>query len=310
MRQFRLVHVGVAAVLAAATVAGVGLVQSVTAATGSPSSFVPITPCRLVDTRPGSIHVGTRATPIGANEAVTFAVWGTNGNCTIPATATGIATNTTAVNPTASSFLTVYPADASPRPAASNLNTVAGAAPTPNQVTVGLSATGAIDVYNLTGTVDVIVDIVGYYQAASSSGGSSGSHSKQFSAIGFLPYSDTYSYTVGPDGITDPVGIECFYRPVDLPDGAVVTLLSTLVYDASTVYGVSVKLIAVPFDPSGLVNMVEVDTSNAFNGGNVSGGNNLITQPTINNAGRSYALDVCLGSGTRFLGAAIDYTVP
>jgi len=168
MRQFRLVHIGVAAGMAAAAVTSLGLVRAVNATGGGSSSvFVPITPCRLVDTRTGPNNVGTRSTPIGSGEAAVFAVWGPNGNCTIPNIATGIATNTTAVNATAGSYLTVYPADAVPRPKASNLNFTAGSAPTPNQVTVGLSASGAIGVYNLTGTVDVIIDIVGYYEPTS-----------------------------------------------------------------------------------------------------------------------------------------------
>jgi hypothetical protein len=72
-------------------------------------------------------------------------VSGTNGNCTIPTSATGIATNATAVHPTADSYITIYTADAVPRPTASNLNVVAGSPPTPNQVSVGLSSAGAFD---------------------------------------------------------------------------------------------------------------------------------------------------------------------
>ena len=192
MRQFRLVHIGVAAALGAAVVTSVGLVQSVGATgTGVASVLVPITPCRLIDTRTGADHVGTRATPIGAGEAATFAVWGTNGNCTIPTTATGIASNATAVNPTSASYVTVYPADANPRPTASNLNVVAGAPPTPNQVTVGLSVTGAIGIYNNGGTVDLVVDIVGYYQASTGGSGSTGPQGPQ-----------------GPAGITGTSGVD------------------------------------------------------------------------------------------------------
>ncbi len=77
-------------------------------------------------------------------------------------------------NPTASSFLTVYPADAA-KPNSSNLNWTATSSPTPNQVTVGLSAGGAINVWNYGGNVDVIIDIVGYYQPSTSgSGGAQG----------------------------------------------------------------------------------------------------------------------------------------
>ena len=154
--------------LAASLLAGALAVIAVgitNAASSSPSSFVPIVPCRLVDTRPDT-QVGTRGAPVGANGTVTFAVWGSNGDCSIPGNAVGIASNVTVVGPTAPSFLTVYPADAPTRPNASNLNYVAGSPPTPNQVTVALSDAGAISVYNLAGSVDVIVDIVGYYVPA------------------------------------------------------------------------------------------------------------------------------------------------
>ncbi|MCU1386832.1 MAG: hypothetical protein JWL72_170 [Ilumatobacteraceae bacterium] len=167
MSRFRFAHIGVASALAIAGVTGVGLIRAVGAAGGgTASSFVPIVPCRLVDTRAGTDNVGLRSMPIGPAESVAFAVWGANGNCTVPTTATGIATNVTAANPTAASYVTVFPADAVPRPTASNLNVVAGSPPTPNQVTVGLSATGSIGVYNNSGALDLIVDIVGYYQPA------------------------------------------------------------------------------------------------------------------------------------------------
>ena len=136
---------------------------------------MPITPCRLVDTRADQT-VGTRNTALGAGEVADFAVWGTNGNCTIPATATGIASNITSVNGTSASYLTIYPGDAA-RPLSSNLNWTAASAPTPNQVTVGLSATGGIKAFNNAGTVDVVIDIVGYYVA--SAGGAQGPQGPQ-----------------------------------------------------------------------------------------------------------------------------------
>lgn len=93
-------------------------------------------------------------------------MWGSHGNCIIPATATGIATNVTAVNPTAASYLTLYPSDADSRPVASNLNWTPTSPPTPNQVTMALSAVGTVSAFNLTGTIDLIIDIVGYYEPA------------------------------------------------------------------------------------------------------------------------------------------------
>lgn len=161
--SFRWLPTVIAATMLAATVTliavGVG-----DAASNAPSSLTPIVPCRLVDTR-ASDQVGPRGTPLSADTPVIFAVWGTNGECVIPTSATGIAANVTAVGPTAASFLTLYPSDAAERPKASNLNFFPGTPPTPNQVTVGLSATGEVSVYNLAGSVDVIIDVVGYYSA-------------------------------------------------------------------------------------------------------------------------------------------------
>lgn len=154
-----------AVAIASALATGIVVTHFADAADGStPSTFVPIVPCRLADTRPALDNVGFRSTPIGPALGVMFQVTGTNGNCSIPSTATGIASNIAAVNPTASSYLTVYPADAA-RPLSSNLNWTAGSSPTPNQVTVGLSTGGAIVAYNLAGFVDVVIDIVGYYTA-------------------------------------------------------------------------------------------------------------------------------------------------
>jgi hypothetical protein len=146
------------------TLAVVGVGRAAPPAGGTPASLVSIVPCRLIDTRAAS-QIGPRGEPLGPDTTVTFPVRGSNGNCTIPSEAVGIVTNTTAVNPTAASYLTVYPAG-SERPTASNLNYLPTSPPTPNQVTVGLSADGALNIYNLAGSIDVIVDIVGYTVAA------------------------------------------------------------------------------------------------------------------------------------------------
>ena len=167
MVRFRLADVGVAAALAAAAVSAVGLVRVVNASdSGVVSSFVPVVPCRLVDTRPGSLF-GSRSTPLGAGETVTFAVWGSNGSCAIPVSATGVAGNVTAVGATAATFVTLYPADVA-QPPTSNLNPSPGQPPIPNQLTVGLSAAGAVKVFNNAGSVDLIIDIVGYHVPSAS----------------------------------------------------------------------------------------------------------------------------------------------
>ncbi len=258
MGKFRLVHVGVAAALAAAAVTSVGLMQSVGAAgSGTASSFVPIVPCRLADTR-GTATEGSRHTPLTAAETVTFAVWGTNGNCTIPNTATGIATNVTAVNPTADSYLTVFPADANSRPTASNLNVTSTSPPTPNQVTVALSATGAIAIYNNGGTVNVVVDIVGYYVPSSNgpagATGPAGPTGPTCPATGCTLVLTAWNSVFPTSGSTlDLYGCRTFgqfsatYLPIGLPVGAQIIGVSVRYIDnsASTAY-FSLQMITVP----------------------------------------------------------------
>ena len=169
MRSFHLGHLGVAAMLSAATVSVFGI--------SVPANAAPVDvhrwfqSCHVGCSTHATEAVGTRSTPINAGEEATFAVRGTNGNCTIPNTTTRNFTNVTISNPTSSSFLTVYPADA-PRPFTSNLNWTPGVAPTPNMISVAVSASGAIKVFNNAGTVDVIVDIMNYFVSAA--GGAQG----------------------------------------------------------------------------------------------------------------------------------------
>ncbi len=143
---------------------GVGGIAVTNAAvsTGERTAFIPITPCRLFDTRPSNPQIGPRATPLAAHEVYAVQVTGANGNCTIPADASAVAMNVTTVDGTGSSFLTIWPADVA-QPQASSLNWVPGSPPTPNKVDVKLSATGGINLYNDVGSVNVLADVVGYY---------------------------------------------------------------------------------------------------------------------------------------------------
>ncbi len=96
---------------------------------------------------------------------------GNFGRCVgLSSTDTGAVLNVTIVNPSAGSFLTVWPADKD-RPLASSLNWVAGQGATPNQVTTALDPSGQFSIFNNGGTVDVIVDVVGLYEPASAGGG-------------------------------------------------------------------------------------------------------------------------------------------
>lgn len=148
---------------AVAITLGAGGLASVDAAVSSDDGavFVPITPCRLVDTR-GASTVGPRSRPLGAAETHVVDAHGAEGDCTIPTDAVGLSLNVTAVDASAPTFLTVWP-DGDDRPEASSLNPQPGQPPTPNAVTTELSGAGRFAMFNLQGVVDVIVDVNGYY---------------------------------------------------------------------------------------------------------------------------------------------------
>ncbi|MEM4675854.1 MAG: Ig-like domain-containing protein, partial [Nitrososphaerota archaeon] len=91
----------------------------------------------------------------------------------VPAGSAAIVANVTVTNTTAPGFLVVYPSTDSTRPNISSINWFAGQT-VPNLVTVALG-NGTIDFYNAsTGSTDVIVDLEGYYQSASSTSGGAG----------------------------------------------------------------------------------------------------------------------------------------
>src|SRR3954452_6384370 len=137
------------------------VVGVVTASTGSAAaatpSFQPIVPARIMDTRSGT---GTAAAPLGAGETRALQVAGQAG---IPADAVAVALNVTATEPTAASYLTVWPAGAA-MPTASNVNYVAGQT-VANMVTVGLGGGGQIDLFNFAGATQVVIDVTGWYTA-------------------------------------------------------------------------------------------------------------------------------------------------
>jgi len=151
-----------AAVAVSLGAGGLGIAQA-TVDSGPMNIYQAINPCRLSDTRPAPDLVGPRTTPLGANETYTFDGWGTVGNCTLPSNTAALELNVTAIGATAPTFLTLFPAGAT-MPTASNLNPVPGEPPTPNSVTVTLAADGKFSIFNAYGSVNFIIDVVGYYE--------------------------------------------------------------------------------------------------------------------------------------------------
>jgi hypothetical protein len=129
------------------------------------ASFYAISPLRLCDTRSaGSVGYTTECSgkTLGSDDTLTIPVAGVDGLPAVGASPPPVAViaNVTAVNGTASTFFTLYPASGSP-PVASDLN-VAGAQNRANLVIVGLSA-GDVDLYNDLGTINAIVDVEGWF---------------------------------------------------------------------------------------------------------------------------------------------------
>lgn len=111
------------------------------------SLYTPVSPLRLGDTRTGS---GGKP---GADSTTVFGG--------VPAGATAAVLNVTAVEPTDSSYLTVF-AHGSARPVTSNLNVQPGVT-VANQVTTPVGPDGRFDVYNHAGSTHLAADLLGYF---------------------------------------------------------------------------------------------------------------------------------------------------
>ncbi|GAA2784406.1 hypothetical protein [Streptomyces showdoensis] len=128
------------------------------ASTGS--LYEPVTPTRLMDTRSGT---GVPKARLGADQTVSLTVAGKGG---VPATGvTAVVLNVTATNPTATTFVSVYPYGTT-RTSASNLNVVAGQT-VPNLVVVPVKD-GKVTFYNRGGSLDLLADVAGYFTDGSS----------------------------------------------------------------------------------------------------------------------------------------------
>lgn len=145
----------------------------------SGGSYVPVTPVRVVDTR---INQGI-AGPVRGQQHVPVAV----GTDLVPAGAAAVALSVTAVDGSGDGFLSVYPDGLTPpgdSGIVSNLNFKAGTATcavpdcvTSNLVISPISSAGRFEVFDgqaATDTVDVVVDVEGYFNSASVTSGAQG----------------------------------------------------------------------------------------------------------------------------------------
>jgi hypothetical protein len=128
---------------------------SVTAAPGA-TRFQPLaTPMRVVDTRTA---LGT--TPMTPASTHTVTVPGSVATFNTAA----LAANITAVKPTSSTYLTLWPAiDGISRPPVSNINPKAGST-VANGALVSLGTNQAVNVYNSSGTTNFLLDVAGTFE--------------------------------------------------------------------------------------------------------------------------------------------------
>jgi len=123
--------------------------------------FIPVTPCRVADTRGPAGAFGGPTMTAGTRSFVV-----PQSACGIPATAQAYSLNVTVVPPGRLTYLTLWPTGQS-QPYVSTLNSWAGDV-VANAAIVPAGTNGAVSVF-VTDTTDVILDINGYFAASSAS---------------------------------------------------------------------------------------------------------------------------------------------
>lgn len=127
-------------------------------ASAYPLQFIPVTPCRLVDTRLAQGAFG--GPPIAAGTSRSFPL-PQQLSCGIPHTALAYSLNVTVVPQGTLGYLTIWPTGMS-QPTVSTLNSLDGRVKA-NAAIVPAGAAGAISVF-VSNTTNVVLDINGYFQ--------------------------------------------------------------------------------------------------------------------------------------------------
>jgi hypothetical protein len=163
MRKRSLVAFAVTALAALA----VGLSVPASAASPTPTAvavnnFTALTPSvRVLDTR-------TTNNTLGHAQTLALALANHNG---VPTNATAVTLNVTVTNQTANSYLSLVPGGQQHGPSQVSFNQNGGNVT--DEVTVALGS-GAVSIFNFAGSVDVVVDLAGYYSPISVSAPLSG----------------------------------------------------------------------------------------------------------------------------------------
>ena len=167
----------IGAAIAVSLGGGVTLFAQAGTAPATSSTFVAVSPVRVLDTRDAVVlWAGPFVTGVPHDVKVTGSIpTGAGTQTVMPAGSTGVVLNVTVLNSTADGFVSVRPADAVGAPTTSNINfearkTVA------NSITVNLptsgSDAGTFEVWFdsmgvASATADILVDVTGYYSSTS-----------------------------------------------------------------------------------------------------------------------------------------------
>lgn len=138
--------------------AGLHAAPEVSASSESGSAYTALAPTRLLDTRTTS--------PLGPGESLNLDVLVSG----VSAQATAVALNLTATDSTSAGYLSAYPTGGS-LPGVSNLNWVAGET-VANLAIVPVGSGGDVTFHNSAGSTEVVVDLEGFFAAATTTAGS------------------------------------------------------------------------------------------------------------------------------------------
>ena len=126
------------------------------------SSFVPLAPARMIDTRGGYSTVDGAYNGVGVRGGGSTTEIQIGGRGGVPSGASEVAINVTATEVTVDGFVTVFPCNGLPN--ASNVNYSAGKTAT-NAVMAPLRDDGRLCVFT-SQTIDLVIDVNGYYPKA------------------------------------------------------------------------------------------------------------------------------------------------
>ncbi len=136
-----------------------GMVSQIVNPVPSALQFVPVTPCRVVDTRNANGTFGGPA--IGGNSSRSFPLSQSGNPCSIPSSAIAYSLNVTVLPQTTLGYLTIWPSGEG-QPNVSTLNSPDGRIKANAAIVPAGTPSGSVSVY-VTDTSNVILDIDGYF---------------------------------------------------------------------------------------------------------------------------------------------------